>query len=95
VSAQHALSAQVRLYDRLFSVPDPQADNFLEHINGDSLETLDGARLEPGVADAAPGTHLQFERLGYFCVDSVDSRPGAPVFNRIVTLRDSWAKRGR
>ena len=95
VSAQHALCAQVRLYDRLFSVPDPQADNFLEHINGDSLETLDGARLEPGVADAAPGTHLQFERLGYFCVDTVDSRPGAPVFNRTVTLRDSWAKRGR
>ena len=95
VSAQHALRAQVRLYDRLFSVPDPQADNFLEHINGDSLETLDGARLEPGVADAAPGTHLQFERLGYFCVDTVDSRPGAPVFNRTVTLRDSWAKRGR
>jgi glutaminyl-tRNA synthetase len=95
VSAQHALCAQARLYDRLFSVPDPQADNFLEHINGDSLETLDGARLEPGVADAAPGTHLQFERLGYFCVDTVDSRPGAPVFNRTVTLRDSWAKRGR
>jgi glutaminyl-tRNA synthetase len=93
VSAQHALRAQARLYDRLFSVPDPQADNFLQHINGDSLEILDGARVEPGVADAAPGTHLQFERLGYFCVDTVDSRPGAPVFNRTVTLRDSWAKR--
>ena len=93
VSAQHALSVQVRLYDRLFSVPDPQAGNFLEHINADSLEILDAARVEPGVADAAPGTHLQFERLGYFCVDTVDSRSGAPVFNRTVTLRDSWAKR--
>ncbi len=94
VSAQHALNVQVRLYDRLFSVPDPQAGNFLEHINADSLEILDAARVEPGVADAAPGTHLQFERLGYFCVDTVDSRSGAPVFNRTVTLRDSWAKRG-
>ncbi|GMQ76786.1 MAG: glutamine--tRNA ligase/YqeY domain fusion protein [Gammaproteobacteria bacterium] len=93
VSAQHALTAQVRLYDRLFSVPDPQAGNFLEHINTESLETLDAARIEPGVAEAAPGTHLQFERLGYFCVDSVDSRPRAPVFNRTVSLRDSWAKR--
>ncbi len=95
VSARHALTAQVRLYDRLFSVPDPQAGNFLEHINADSLEVLDAARIEPGVADAAPGTHLQFERLGYFCVDTVDSQPGTPVFNRTVTLRDSWAKRGR
>ncbi len=95
VSARHALTAQVRLYDRLFSVPDPQAGNFLEHINADSLECVESARIEPGVADAAPGTHLQFERLGYFCVDTVDSRPGAPVFNRTVTLRDSWAKRGR
>ncbi|TDJ15245.1 MAG: glutamine--tRNA ligase/YqeY domain fusion protein [Gammaproteobacteria bacterium] len=95
VSAQHALTAQVRLYDRLFSVPDPQAGNFLEHINAESLEVLDAARIEPGVAQAAPGTHLQFERLGYFIVDTVDSRPGAPVFNRTVTLRDSWAKRGR
>jgi len=95
VSARHALTAQVRLYDRLFSVPDPQAGNFLEHINADSLERVESARIEPGVADAAPGTHLQFERLGYFCVDTVDSQPGAPVFNRTVTLRDSWAKRGR
>ena len=95
VSAQHALTARVRLYDRLFSVPDPQSGDFSEHINADSLELLDAARMEPGVADAAPGTHLQFERLGYFCVDTVDSRPGTPVFNRTVTLRDSWAKRGR
>jgi glutaminyl-tRNA synthetase len=95
VSARHALTAQVRLYDRLFSVPDPQAGNFLEHINADSLDLVESARIEPSVADAAPGTHLQFERLGYFIVDTVDSRPGAPVFNRTVTLRDSWAKRGR
>ncbi len=95
VSAQHALTARVRLYDRLFSVPDPQSGDFSEHINADSLELLDAARMEPGVADAAPGTHLQFERLGYFCVDTVDSRPGTPVFNRTVTLRDSWAKRSR
>jgi glutaminyl-tRNA synthetase len=95
VSAEHAVAAQIRLYDRLFSVPDPDAGDFMEHINGASLEALDGAWVEPGVADAAPGTHLQFERLGYFCVDSVDSRPGAPVFNRTVTLRDSWAKAGK
>ncbi len=95
VSAQHALTARVRLYDRLFSVPDPQSGDFSEHINADSLELLDAARMEPGVADAAPGTHLQFERLGYFCVDTVDSQPGTPVFNRTVTLRDSWAKRSR
>jgi glutaminyl-tRNA synthetase len=94
VSAEHALTAQVRLYDRLFSVPDPDAGNFLEHINGESLALLDGACVEPSLGDAAPGTHLQFERLGYFCVDRVDSRPGAPVFNRTVTLRDSWAKSG-
>jgi glutaminyl-tRNA synthetase len=94
VSADHALAAPVRLYDRLFSVPSPDAGDFMEHINPDSLEVIDGARIEPGVADAAPGTHYQFERLGYFCVDSVDSRPGAPVFNRTVTLRDSWAKAG-
>jgi len=94
VSADHALAAPTRLYDRLFSVPSPDAGDFMEHINPDSLEVIDGARIEPSVADAAPGTHYQFERLGYFCVDRVDSRPGAPVFNRTVTLRDSWAKAG-
>jgi glutaminyl-tRNA synthetase len=94
VSAEHAVPAQVRLYDRLFSVPDPEAGDFLQHINAESLELLDDARVEPSAAAAAPGAHLQFERLGYFCVDSVDSRPGAPVFNRTVSLRDSWAKRG-
>ena len=92
VSAEHALTAQVRLYDRLFAVPSPDAGNFKEHINPESLVTLDSARIEPSVADAAPGTRFQFERLGYFSVDTVDSRPGSPVFNRTVTLRDSWAK---
>jgi glutaminyl-tRNA synthetase len=95
VSAAHALTAEVRLYDRLFSVPSPDAGDFKEHINPQSLVTLDAARIEPSVTDAAPGTHLQFERLGYFCIDTVDSRPGAPVFNRTVTLRDSWAKIGK
>jgi len=95
VSAEHAVPAQVRLYDRLFSVPDPEAGDFMEHINAASLERLDDAVVEPGVAEAQAGAHLQFERLGYFCVDSVDSRPGALVINRTVTLRDSWAKAGK
>ena len=95
VSAEHALTAEVRLYDRLFAVASPDAGDFKEHINPESLVTRDGARIEPSVAEAAPGTHFQFERLGYFCVDTLDSRPGAPVFNRTVTLRDSWAKAGR
>ena len=95
VSAEHAVPAQVRLYDRLFSVPDPDAGDFKAHINGASLERLDDAVVEPGVADAEPGAQLQFERLGYFCVDSVDSRPGTLVINRTVTLRDSWAKAGK
>ena len=92
VSAAHACRAEVRLYDRLFDVPSPDAGDFVEHINPESLVTLEGAFLEPGLAGAAPGTHFQFERLGYFCVDTVDSGPGKPVFNRTVTLRDSWAK---
>jgi glutaminyl-tRNA synthetase len=95
VSAEHAVPAQVRLYDRLFSVPDPEAGEFMEHINAASLERLDDAVVEPGVAEAQAGAQLQFERLGYFCVDSVDSRPGALVINRTVTLRDSWAKAGK
>ncbi|MFW6284494.1 MAG: glutamine--tRNA ligase, partial [Desulfosalsimonas sp.] len=68
-----------------------QAD-FLEAINPDSLETLTGCMLEPGLAEAASGQRYQFERLGYFSVDPKDSAPGQPVFNRIVTLRDTWAK---
>ena len=95
VSAEHAVPAQVRLYDRLFSVPDPDAGDFMEHINAASLECLDDAVVEPGVADTQMGAQLQFERLGYFCIDSVDSRPDALVINRTVTLRDSWAKAGK
>jgi glutaminyl-tRNA synthetase len=94
VSAAHAVEAQVRLYDRLFSVENPAAEkeNFTETLNPESLTVLDGCMLEPSLADANPGDRYQFERLGYFCVDPQDSKPGNPVFNRTVTLRDSWAK---
>ncbi len=93
VSAGHAFDAQVRLYDRLFLKPDPEADgNFRQCLNPDSLKVLKGCKLEPGLAKASAGEIYQFERLGYFCVDSKDSRPGQPVFNRTVTLRDAWAK---
>jgi glutaminyl-tRNA synthetase len=94
VSAAHAVEAQVRLYDRLFSVENPAAekDNFTSALNPESLTVLDGCMLEPSLADAAPGDRYQFERLGYFCVDRQDSTPGGLVFNRTVTLRDSWAK---
>jgi glutaminyl-tRNA synthetase len=95
VSAAHAGTAEVRLYDRLFSVEDPEADEdgktFVDHLNPTSLEVLSGCRIEPGLASAPAGARFQFERLGYFSVDP-DSRPGAPVFNRIVSLRDTWAK---
>jgi glutaminyl-tRNA synthetase len=90
VSAGNAVPAEVRLYDRLFTVPDPGSDpDVHEHLNPDSLEVVD-ARLEPGLSDASDA--VQFERLGYFCTDAVDYTGGKPVFNRIVTLRDSWAK---
>lgn len=92
VSAQHALPAEVRLYDRLFNNPDPEASgDFIADINPDSLKILTGCLLEPSLKDAQPGDTFQFERVGYFCVD-VDSAPGALVFNRTVELRDSWAK---
>ena len=95
VSAPHAATAEVRLYDRLFSVEDPEREEagktFLDHLNPGSLEVLSGCQVEPSLATAAPGSRFQFERLGYFAVDP-DSRPGAPVFNRIVSLRDAWAK---
>jgi len=95
VSAAHALPGEVRLYDRLFSVEDPEGEEagttFLDHLNPGSLDVLTGCQLEPGLANRTAGSHFQFERLGYFAVDP-DSRPGAPVFNRIVSLRDTWAK---
>ena len=95
VSAAHAVAGEVRLYDRLFSVEDPESEGagrtFLDHLNPESLEVLTGCQLEPGLASAASGERFQFERLGYFAADP-DSRRGAPVFNRIVSLRDTWAK---
>jgi glutaminyl-tRNA synthetase len=93
VSARHAREAEVRIYDRLFQSPDPGAGGGdpLDDLNAASLVQMTGCRIEPSLADAAPGTRFQFERLGYFCVDP-DSRPGAPVFNRTVTLKDTWAK---
>jgi len=95
VSAAHAIPAEVRLYDRLFSVEDPERVpeglTFLDRLNPTSLEVLRDCRLEPGLATAAEGLRVQFERLGYFCVDP-DSRPGALVFNRTVSLRDTWAR---
>jgi glutaminyl-tRNA synthetase len=95
VAASHAIPAEVRLYDRLFSVEDPErapeGKTFLHNLNPRSLEILREAQVEPGLASAAAGLRVQFERLGYFCVDS-DSRPGALVFNRTVSLRDTWVK---
>ncbi|MFQ5929351.1 MAG: glutamine--tRNA ligase/YqeY domain fusion protein [Acidobacteriota bacterium] len=91
VSAPHSISAEVRLYDRLFKEENPGAD-FKSALNPNSLETLTSCRVEPSLARARPGSRYQFERLGYFCVDAVDSSEGAPAFNRTVTLRDTWAK---
>ena len=92
VSAVHGVHAPVRLYDRLFNLPDPNAvEDFRAALNPDSLEVVD-AVLEPSLTALVPGEAVQFERLGYFCPDEQDSSPQKPVFNRIVTLRDSWAK---
>ena len=104
VSAAHAIDAEVRLYDTLFSKADPTGESDGEsdgeaggqdltaHLNPNSLEILIGCKLEPSLASAAPGSTYQFLRQGYFCVDSVDSSPGKLVFNRTVPLRDSWAR---
>jgi methionine--tRNA ligase beta chain len=95
VSAAHAAPAEVRLYDRLFSVENPGADeakSFLDEINPDSIVRIEGAVTEPYLAAVAkPGTRVQFERVGYFCLDP-DSTPGKPIWNRTVGLKDSWAK---
>lgn len=93
VSAEHGVRAGVRLYDRLFSVEKPGSEtgDFLDDLNPDSLTTLDEAVVEPALAEAAPLTRFQFLRKGYFCVDP-DSTPAAPIFNRAVSLKDSWAK---
>jgi glutaminyl-tRNA synthetase len=96
VSAPQACPAQVRIYNHLFTVPNPneapEGQDFRSHINPDSLELLTGCLVEPHLALAESGSRWQFERLGYFSVDPVDSTPGALVFNRIVSLRDSWAR---
>jgi glutaminyl-tRNA synthetase len=92
VSAAHAVPAKVRLYDRLFTIPDPNSvEDSMSVLNADSLEVVD-AMLEPALRELPDGQAVQFERLGYFCTDSEEHLVDAPVFNRIVTLRDSWAK---
>ncbi len=96
VSAAQAVEAEVRLYDHLFTKPDPTEDkdgpDFKSHLNPNSQVTLTSCRVEPSLQEASGGSRFQFERQGYFCVDSRDSKPGALVFNRTVTLRDTWAK---
>ena len=96
VSANHGVPARVRLYESLFTKADPdegeEGFDFKAYLNPTSLETLGSCKVEPSLADASPGSRYQFERLGYFCVDTKDSGPGKPVFNRTATLRDEWAK---
>ncbi len=96
VSARHAITARVRLYNHLFTKKNPNAveegKNFTDYLNPDSVEIVDDCKLEPSMAGAEPATCYQFERLGYFYVDPKDSEPQAPVFNRTATLRDTWAK---
>ncbi|HET8656549.1 MAG TPA: glutamine--tRNA ligase/YqeY domain fusion protein [Longimicrobiaceae bacterium] len=94
VSAAHAVPCEVRLYDRLFTVPDPDAagGDFKDYLNPESLVVVTGALIEPSVKDDPAGSRYQFERVGYFCSDTVDGGPGALVFNRTVTLRDTWAR---
>jgi glutaminyl-tRNA synthetase len=91
VSARHAVEAEVRLYETLFSKENPNEGDVRDNLNPNSLEVVPAAKLEPSLANVQPGARFQFERLGYFCADP-DSLPGRPVFNRTVALRDSWAK---
>ncbi len=96
VSARHALEAELRLYDYLMAKPDPydvpEGGNFTDNINPDSLQVLTEAKLEPSLKDAQAYESFQFMRQGYFCTDPVDSKPGALVFNRTISLVDTWAK---
>jgi glutaminyl-tRNA synthetase len=96
VSSQHAKKAEVRLYNHLFTKVNPadekECPDLKTGLNPDSLEVLRDCLAEPALAEAGPGERFQFLRMGYFCVDSKESKPGAPVFNRAVTLRDTWAK---
>ena len=95
VSAEKAIDAEVRLYDHLFACPDPEnvpeGQDFTVNLNPDSVKVLPAAKVEPSLAEAKPLDRVQFERLGYFCVDK-DTKPGKLVVNRTVTLRDTWAK---
>ena len=94
VSAAHAVPARVRLVDRLFTVENPnvtpEGGSFLEHLNPEALQVIEGALLEPALAEQPAGWRCQFERLGYFCVDPASGE--TPVYNRIVSLRDTWAR---
>jgi glutaminyl-tRNA synthetase len=96
VSAQHAADAEVRLYDRLFSKPNPddteEGEDFMDYLNPDSLEVIEGVKVEPMLAKASPASRWQFERIGYFVVDAFDTNAGKTVFNRTVGLKDTWAK---
>ena len=96
VSAKHAVNAEVRLYDRLFTKENPdekeEGKTFKDFINPESLEVLTNCKLEPSLSQAAAGDRYQFERLGYFCADTKESKPNHLVFNRTVTLRDTWAR---
>jgi glutaminyl-tRNA synthetase len=95
VSAQHAVDAEVRVYDNLFTKENlaeiEEGSDVLDYLNPNSLEVISHAKLEPSLANATAGSRCQFERLGYFCADP-DSKPGVPVFNRTVALKDTWAK---
>mgnify|MGYP001077616812 CR=1 FL=1 len=96
VSAAHSVPIEVRLYDKLFTIPDAtgekDGEDYKDYLNPASLQILSSCRAEPGLAAARPGDRYQFERQGYFCVDGKDAAPGKPVFNLTVTLRDTWAK---
>jgi glutaminyl-tRNA synthetase len=94
VSIEHAYNAEVRLYDHLFTEPEPDKGEIEECLNPDSLKVIT-AKTEPSLKDAQAGMYFQFLRQGYFCVDSVDSKPGLPIFNKTVGLRDSWAKKNK
>ena len=96
VSAKHGREAEVRLYDQLFSVENPNAvdegGTFTDNLNPDSLQIISNAFVEPALAEAKAGEFVQFLRIGYFCPDAKDHSPEKPVFNRTVTLRDTWAR---
>jgi len=91
VAAAHSIPAEVRIYNPLFTQPNPTGDNFTADLNPNSLEVLPAARVEPALRDARIEEPVQFERQGYFCLDR-DAKPGAPVFSRTIGLRDTWAK---